>query len=305
MMRISTNTLYQAGFAKLSDLQSNQARLQQQIATGRRILSPSDDPVASARALEVSHEKNVNNSFADTRKVAQLKLNTLEANLTSVTNLLVATQSSLVAAGNGALSNAERKIIGTELQGSLEALLGLANTKDAAGNFIYSGFKSDTASFTATPTGATYNGDSQQQLLQVDPQRQMSVNVTGDNLFLNGSNVFSTLKDIVTLLNTPITDATTQANFTSGLSTAIGNLQGSVDNVLNVRTAIGTKLNELDALDVAGTDRDLQYSQSLSDLQDLDYTAALTDLAKQQTIIEAAQKSFVTTTSLSLFDYMR
>ncbi|HQM86973.1 MAG TPA: flagellar hook-associated protein FlgL [Methylotenera sp.] len=304
-MRISTNTLYQAGFAKLSDLQSNQSKLQQQIATGRRILSPSDDPIASARALEVSHEKNVNNSFADTRKVAQLKLNTLEANLTSVTNLLVATQSSLVAAGNGALSNAERKIIGTELQGSLDALIGLANTKDAAGNFIYSGFKSDTAAFTATPTGATYNGDAQQQLLQVDPQRQMSVNVTGDTLFLNGSNVFSTLKDIVTLLNTPITDATTQANFTSGLSTAIGKLQGSVDNVLNVRTAIGTKLNELDALDVAGTDRDLQYSQSLSDLQDLDYTAALTDLAKQQTIIEAAQKSFVTTTSLSLFDYMR
>ena len=304
-MRISTNTLYQAGFAKLSDLQSNQSKLQQQIATGRRILSPSDDPIASARALEVSHEKNVNNSFADTRKVAQLKLNTLEANLTSVTNLLVATQSSLVAAGNGALSNAERKIIGTELQGSLEALIGLANTKDAAGNFIYSGFKSDTAAFTATPTGATYNGDAQQQLLQVDPQRQLSVNVTGDSLFLNGSNVFSTMKDIVTLLNTPITDATTQANFTSGLSTAIGKLQGSVDNVLNVRTAIGTKLNELDALDVAGTDRDLQYSQSLSDLQDLDYTAALTDLAKQQTIIEAAQKSFVTTTSLSLFDYMR
>lgn len=304
-MRISTNTLYQAGFAKLSDLQSNQSKLQQQIATGRRILSPSDDPIASARALEVSHEKNVNNSFADTRKVAQLKLNTLEANLTSVTNLLVATQSSLVAAGNGALSNAERKIIGTELQGSLDALIGLANTKDAAGNFIYSGFKSDTAAFTATATGATYNGDAQQQLLQVDPQRQMSVNVTGDSLFLNGSNVFSTLKDIVTLLNTPITDATTQANFTSGLSTAIGKLQGSVDNVLNVRTAIGTKLNELDALDVAGTDRDLQYSQSLSDLQDLDYTAALTDLAKQQTIIEAAQKSFVTTTSLSLFDYMR
>lgn len=304
-MRISTNTLYQAGFAKLSDLQSNQSKLQQQIATGRRILSPSDDPIASARALEVSHEKNVNNSFADTRKVAQLKLNTLEANLTSVTNLLVATQSSLVAAGNGALSNAERKIIGTELQGSLEALIGLANTKDAAGNFIYSGFKSDTAAFTATPTGATYNGDAQQQLLQVDPQRQMSVNVTGDTLFLNGSNVFSTLKDIVTLLNTPITDATTQANFTSGLSSAIGKLQGSVDNVLNVRTAIGTKLNELDALDVAGTDRDLQYSQSLSDLQDLDYTATLTDLAKQQTIIEAAQKSFVTTTSLSLFDYMR
>ena len=92
--------------------------------------------------------------------------------------------------------------------------------------------------------------------------------------------------------------------FSSGLSTAIGNLQGSVDNVLNVRTAIGTKLNELDTLDTAGTDRDLQYSQSLSDLQDLDYTAALSDLAKQQTIMEAAKKSFVSITSLSLFDFM-
>ena len=298
-MRISTNTIYQSGTSKLSTLQSDQAKLQQQIATGRRILNPSDNPIASARALEVSHEKTVNTSFADTRKIAQLKLNTLEANLTSVTNLLVSTQSSLVGAGNGALSNNERKIISTELQGSLEALIGLANTQDASGNFIYAGFKSNTPAFTATATGATYNGDAQQQMLQVDPQRQMSINVTGDSLFQSGGyDVFATLSNLVTLLNTPITNAATQAAFSSGLSTAIGNLQGSVDNVLNVRTAIGTKLNELDSLDTAGTDRDLQYSQSLSDLQDLDYTAALSDLAKQQTIMEAAKKSFVSITCL-------
>ncbi len=304
-MRISTNTIYQTGISKLSDLQTNQSKLQQQIATGRRILNPSDDPIAAARALEVSHEKEVNKSFADTRQTAELKLNTLEANLTSVTNLLVATQSTLVGAGNGSLSNSERKIIATELKGSLEALIGLANTQDASGNYIYSGFKSSTPTYTATATGATYNGDSQQQLLQVDPQRQMSVNVTGDSLFTGGANdAFATLTNIVNLLNTPITNATTQANFTNGLTTAIGNMQTAVDNVLNVRTSIGAKLNELDALDVAGTDRDLQYRAALSDLQDLDYTAALSDLAKLDTILQAAQKSFVTTTSLSLFNFM-
>lgn len=304
-MRISTNTIYQTATSKLGDLQSSQAKLQQQIATGRRILSPSDDPIAAARALEVSHEQEVNKSFADTRKTAELKLNTLETNLTSITNLLVAAQSTLVGAGNGSLSNTERKVIGTELQGSLEALIGLANTQDASGNYIYSGFKSSTPTYTATATGATYNGDSQQQLLQVDPQRQMPVNVTGDSLFPGGVNdVFATLTNIVNLLNTPITNAATQANFTNGLTTAIGNMQTAVDNVLNVRTSIGTKLNELDALDVAGSDRDLQYRSSLSDLQDLDYTAALSDLAKYDTILEAAQKSFVTTTKLSLFNYM-
>ena len=304
-MRISTNTIYQSGYSKLNDLQAKQSKLQEQIATQRRILSPSDDPVASARALEVSHEQAVNKTFADTRKAGQLKLGTLETSLNNISNVLLSTQSSLVAAGNGSLSDSERKIMGTELQNSLESLIGLANTQDASGNFVFSGFKSDVAAFTATATGATYNGDSQQQMLQVDPQRQMSVNITGDSLFQGGGNdVFKTLSDIVTLLNTPITNATTQTAFTTGLTTAIGNLQGSLDTVLNARTSVGTKMNELDALDVAGTDRDLQYSASLSDLQDLDVVAALSDFAKQQTIIEAAQKSFVQTTSLSLFNYM-
>jgi flagellar hook-associated protein 3 FlgL len=304
-MRISTNTIYQSGYSKLNDLQAKQSKLQEQIATQRRILSPSDDPVASARALEVSHEQAVNKTFADTRKAGQLKLGTLETSLNNISNVLLSTQSSLVAAGNGSLSDSERKIMGTELQNSLESLIGLANTQDASGNFVFSGFKSDVAAFTATATGATYNGDSQQQMLQVDPQRQMSVNITGDSLFQGGGNdVFKTLSDIVTLLNTPITNAATQTAFTTGLTTAIGNLQGSLDTVLNARTSVGTKMNELDALDVAGTDRDLQYSASLSDLQDLDVVAALSDFAKQQTIIEAAQKSFVQTTSLSLFNYM-
>jgi len=202
-------------------------------------------------------------------------------------------------------SNQERAFIATELQGSLEALVGLANTKDAYGNYLYSGFQSDTAPFVANAGGATFVGDSNQQLLQVDAQRQMAINVTGDTVFQAGTDdVFATLSNLVTLLNTPITDAASQAAFTSGLATAIGGLQTSVDNVLTVRANIGSKLNELDALDTAGSDRDLQYSKSISDLQDLDYASALSDLSKQQTIMEAAQKSFVATTSLSLFQFI-
>lgn len=301
-MRISTNTIYQSGISKISSLQSDQAKLQQQISTGRRIASPSDDPVASARALEISHAQGINAKFSDTRQTAQLKLNSLESNLTSVTNLLVSTQSTLVGAGNASLSDTERGFIASELKGSLDALIGLANTQDASGNYLYAGFKSSTTPFVANATGATYAGDSNQQLLQVDAQRQMAVNATGDNVFQGGGNdIFATLSNLVTLLNTPITNAATQAAYNTGISTAIGSLKGSVDNVLNVRADVGAKLNELDNLDNAGSDRALQYSKSLSDLQDTDYASALSDLAKQQTIMEAAQKSFVQLTSLSLF----
>jgi flagellar hook-associated protein 3 FlgL len=301
-MRISTNTIYQSGISKISALQSEQTKLQQQISTGKRIASPSDDPVAAARALSLSHAQGVNAKFADTRQTAQTKLSTIESNLTSVTNLLVATQSSLVAAGNGAYSNQERVSIATDLNESLQTLIGMANAKDAYGNYLYAGYQTATKPFLANATGATYQGDNGQQLLQVDSERQMAVNVSGDNLFKAGGNdIFATLSSLVSLLNTPISDAASQATLTSGLASAMSSLSSSVDNVLNIRASVGNKLNELDALDIAGSDRDLQYSKSLSDIQDTDYASALSDLAKQQTIMEAAQKSFVSMTSLSLF----
>lgn len=304
-MRISTNTIYNTGISKLNSLQSDQSRLQLQLSTGKRILSPSDDPTASARALQVSNAESINLKYADNRKTAESNLNTIESNLTSVTDLLVSAQSSLVAAGNGAYSDKERGFIATDLQNKLESLLNLANTKDESGNYLYAGFKSSTQPFVANSTGASYAGDSNQLAIQVDDSRQMAVAVTGDTVFQGGGHdVFATLSNIVSLLKTPITDATTRATFTAGLATAIGGTQSSLDNVLNARAGVGNKLNELDALNDAGADRDLQYKSSLSDLQDLDYASALSDLAKSQTIMEAAQKSFVSTTSLSLFKFI-
>jgi flagellar hook-associated protein 3 FlgL len=304
-MRISTNTLFDSGIQKITGLQSDQARLQGQISTGKRFTTPSDDPVAAARVLEISQQKEMNATYANVRTVAKTNLETIEANLTNITNLMVAAQSTLVGAGNGAYSNLERSFVATDLKNSLEALVGMANGKDAYGNYLFSGFKSETAPFTANTSGATYNGDSNVQQLQVDSQRLMDVSVSGSQLFLaNGNDVFATLNDIVNLLNTPITDATTQANFSNGLATAITKMQSSVDNIMNVRASVGSKLNELDNLDISGQDRDLQYASSLSDIQDLDYAEALSEFSKNQTIMEAAQKSFSSTAQLSLFDFI-
>lgn len=304
-MRISTNTLFDSGIQKITSLQVDQSRLQGQISTGKRFSTPSEDPVAAARVLEISQQKEMNATYANVRTVAKTNLETVESSLTNITNLLVAAQSTLVSAGNGAYSNLERSFVATDLKNSLDALVGMANTKDAYGNYMYAGFRSENPAFTASATGATYNGDSNVQQLKVDAQRLMDVSVSGDDLFLaNGNDVFATLNNIVNLLNTPITDATTQAAFSSGLATAITNMQTAVDNVMNVRADVGSKLNELDNLDISGQDRDLQYAKSLSDIQDLDYAEALSEFSKNQTIMEAAQKSFSSTAQLSLFDFI-
>ncbi len=304
-MRISTNTLYQNGTTQITNLQSDVAKLQQEISSGKRIQSPSDDPVAASAALEVSFNQSVNSKFADNRTAATNKLNGLDTTLSSISDIMTAAQSSLVSAGNGTLSDTDRASIATTLSQSLQQLIGIANSKDAYGNYQFSGFKTQTQPFTATASGATYNGDSNEQSIQVDSNTQITVSAAGNNVFqANGNDIFSTLTNVINLLNTPATTAAAKTALTSGLATASTNLKTSVDNILTIRSAVGSKLNEIDSLNSAGSSRDLQYTTTLSNLQDTDLVKAASDLSKQNTILQAAQQSFVKTTSLSLFQYI-
>ncbi len=301
-MRISTNTIYQTAISKINSLQSDQSRLQQQIATGKRLLTPSDDPLAASRVLELSQAQNINTRYSDNRKIAETHFGDLDSSLASITELLTTARTTMVGSA-GTLTTEQRNSVAIQLNSALETLLGFANTRDASGNYLYAGFKNKTIPFTSTATGATYNGDSNQQLLQVDAQRQMSVNAPGDSVFQAGGNdIFSTFSTLVTLLNNPAASASTVS---AGVATAISSMDSAISNVANVRSSVGSRLNELDSLNNVGSSRELQYAEAMSGLQDLDYAQALSDVSQKQTILTAAQKSFVTTTSLSLFDFIK
>ena len=298
-MRISTQYLFESGGARISDLQSSLVKTQQQIATGSRILTPADDPVAAARALEVTQSQSINTQLARNRQTAMTALTSEDSTLASVTNLLQSVQDTVTSAGNGTLSDVNRASLATTLQANLDQLVGLANTTDAQGNYVFSGYQSNTRAFVQTATGATYQGDSGQQLLQVDASRQMAIGNTGQSVFQGGGqDVFQTIKSLVTLLQTPGAPAP------ATLATLSSSLNQSLNNVLTVRSSVGSRLNELDALNASGSDRDLQYSQTLSSLQELDYAKAVTQLTQQQTTLQAAQQSFVKISGLSLFNYL-
>ncbi|MHB1052933.1 MAG: flagellar hook-associated protein FlgL [Thiobacillus sp.] len=306
-MRISTQTLFETGAARMGELQSGLARTQQQISSGRRILTPSDDPVGAARALEVTQSQSLNTQYGVNRQHATSALSGLEGSLSSVTSLFQDVKTTIIAAGNGALSNADRGYQAAELRGRFDELLGLANSRDAVGNYQFSGFQSDTPAFSKDPItqAVTFDGDQGQRLIRVDASRQIVVNNPGQSVFQGGGqDVFQTLNDLIALLETPVVTATDSANLTAGLALANGNMDRALDNVLTVRASVGARLQELDALNNAGEDRNIQYSQILSELQDLDYTQALTKLSQQQITLEAAQRSFVTISGLSLFKFL-
>ncbi|MDZ7596572.1 MAG: flagellar hook-associated protein FlgL [Thiobacillus sp.] len=307
-MRISTQTLFETGAAQLGTLQSGLVKTHQQIASGRRILTPSDDPVAAARALEVSQSQSLNTQYGVNRQHAKSALSAVEGTLSSVTALLQDVKTNVIAAGNGSYSDTERGFLATELRGRFEQLLGLANSRDATGNYMFSGFQTTTAPFeetaivvgTVTMAGAAYQGDQGQRLMQVDSTRQMAVSSPGQAVFQDGDQgIFQTLGALIEQLETPGT-----TGLTAALATANTNIDQALDNVLTVRASVGSRLQELDTLDNAGEDRHLQYSQILSELQDLDYTQALTQLSQQQFTLEAAQRSFMAVSGLSLFKFL-
>lgn len=194
-MRISTALMYQTGSTAISRQQTELLRTQQQISTGRRMLAPSDDPVAASEALRVEQGRALTSQYQSAQGAARDRLSILEARLGDAGDLYQSLRQLTVQAGNAALSNQDRASLAREMRGLQTQLLSVANSSDGQGGFLFSGFNVDTQPFDRTPAGVTYNGDQGQRLLQVAAGRQIAVTANGAQVFdrvRDGNGVFAT-----------------------------------------------------------------------------------------------------------------
>jgi len=182
-LRISTNAIFQAGTSQLNTLQGQMAKTQMQLSTNKRMLSAADDPIASAKALELTQSQSMNTQFGTNRANAKASLSMVDKTLQDVTGQIQDIQSLIVTAGNGGYSQSDREALATELEGRLTDLIGLANTTDGTGTYLFSGYQATTQPFTQTPTGAAYQGDQGQRVLQVGSARKMPISESGSAVF--------------------------------------------------------------------------------------------------------------------------
>lgn len=406
-MRISTSSLYATSTAQMGTLQSQLARTQMQLSTNRRMLAPSDDPIAAARALEVTQSQSVNAQFATNRANARSSLSQEEVALTSVQSLIQDIQESAVAAANGTNGGVDRATYANQLQGRLDDLIALANTSDGNGTYLFGGYTTGQPPYATNGSAVDYHGDGGQMNVQVGGARNLAINDPGSAVFngiatgngsfmtaaapgntgsgvvsagsvVNGSaltghkysldfavaangattynvtdnttvppsavasnvsfvagqsitvagmqfdikgapangdqfnvqpsdrqSLFTTVSKLIDTLRAPTGTAPQQAAFDKGMQDAIGNLAHGLDNVLAVRSSVGSRMKELDSLDSAGSDADLQYQATLSGLQDLDIVQAISLFTQQTQTLQAAQKTFNTMSGLSLFNFLR
>ncbi len=303
-MRISTQNFYSGSGARLSDLQAKVGQTMQQIASGSKLMTASQDPAAAVRALEVTQSMAVRDQFGKNRESLRSNLGLVDSTLSGMLDNLSGINEQVILAGNSTRTNDDLAGIAIVLKGQQEQMQGLANSTDGGGNYLFAGQQSSTQPFQSGLGGVTYQGDERAQLVQVEAGREMAIREGGRALFPqdgSGKDLFALLGQTIAQLEDRSLSPAQRADSLKALGQSIE----STHAALSARqTSAGIRLAELDRLDDLSGARQLQGAQELSTLQDIDYNKVLSDLSRQQLSLQAAQKSFQMASNLSLFNYL-
>ncbi|OON40687.1 flagellar hook-filament junction protein FlgL [Izhakiella australiensis] len=316
-MRLSTNMIYQQQTSGVLNAQSSWLEVGKQLSTGKRVVNPSDDPISAANAVVLKQAQAQGAQYASARDFAIQRNSTEESTLKQVTSVVSSAQTILVAANNGTLSDDDRASYATQLKGLRDQLLNLANSTDGNGRYMFAGYKSDSAPFNMDGDGnVTYGGGTTAITQQVDANRNMVTNHTGSEVFMTltsnakkepdgtdgESNIFATLKTAIDALDSPIgTDQTAATDSQNALAKSMRGLSNSFNNILAVRSELGTNLTELDNLDALGDDRSVIMSTQMSNLVDVDYTSTISSYTMLQAQLSASYSTFQQMSKMSLF----
>lgn len=183
-MRISTSQMYEASLGNITRQQADVLKLQNQLSTGKRVVSPSDDPVAAARALEVSQSAQQVDLQKQAQGTANDTLATLDSKLGAISDLFVYVRERAIQAGSGTLNQGDRNTIADDMQAQFDHLLSMANATDENGEYVFSGFKGDVQPFTGNLSGVSYAGDQGQRSVHVSNTRNIPVSLSGDEVLM-------------------------------------------------------------------------------------------------------------------------
>lgn len=195
-MRISTSTIQQGALDAMLRQQAQLARTQNEVATGRRIQSPADDPPAAARLAVLERGLAESNRFGANADVATNRLQYEEQAIADATDTLQRMQELALQANNSLLDDDSRRMIGAELEALLQGLTDTANRQDASGEFLFSGYSTRTRPFDRDATGTTFRGDPGVRTVQIGPSQRIADGHSGDDVFMQvreGNGTFVTV----------------------------------------------------------------------------------------------------------------
>lgn len=194
-MRITGNQIFLRGLNNIMRQQVVTAKLQNEVSSGKKVQYPSDDPIAAAKIDLMNQRINYGQRLEKNRESAQGVLQFEESILSNSSTVLQRLRELQVQAGNGSMTDKDRKALADEARTLLDQLQGLANTQDSNGNYLFSGSKSTAQTITRDASGQyVYNGDQTQRFQPISSGLQTAVSDNGADLFMripNGNGRFT------------------------------------------------------------------------------------------------------------------
>lgn len=196
-MRISTQSFYGSALSAMLDQQAVLSRTQVQVATGKRVNTPADDPIAAVHILELERTQLESEQFGKNSEIARSRLNLEEQALADAGTVLQRVRElALQAANTGTMSDTDRQSVATELVQRRQELADIANRQDAVGEYLFAGYAGLTRPFSIAASGnAVYMGDQGSRVLQVGQSQRIADGHSGFDVFMQvprGNGTFAT-----------------------------------------------------------------------------------------------------------------
>lgn len=182
--RISTNMVYNASLHSMLGKQASLNKLQQQMATGQKLVSAKDDPVAAGTAVKLDRSLSALGQYAANADRVENRLGLQENAMTEFGELMAQVNDLTIQANNPVLSDADLKSIASQLRAIGDQLLAVANSTDGAGRYLFGGTSDGSAPFSRTGNTVTYNGDQTQRRVEVAPDTFVSDALAGSEVFM-------------------------------------------------------------------------------------------------------------------------
>ena len=306
-MKISTSQYFTTMNNLMTEQHGKIAKLQAQLSVGKKNVTPSTDVKATTASLKLSEVITKQKDDIANLKNVNAGYKEEEAILMSMSDMMIRMQDISVAARSDTYADSDLDIFAIEVEGYMNDIRGLANSRDSNGHFMFAGTKVTTLPFTKDAAGAVvYNGNQTEPKLELDTGYKLPLSISGHKLVgvitrTNGVtttkvDMFKVMQDFVTAL---------KANSKVGVDLALDELQVVSSNLAKNLVDNGLRQNLVEQRRDIGEGKIIIYKGLLSDAQDVDYATAITQLSSDMLALEAAQSTFAKVSQLSLFSFLR
>ncbi|QGZ38453.1 flagellar hook-associated protein 3 FlgL [Pseudoduganella flava] len=298
-MRIAS-TQFQATMNRSLELnQTMVSRLSQQMATGKAIMVPSDDPVTNVRISRLTREEAIIDQYRDNIAAVKIRLSKNETYVQGMVGDLTEAHDLLVWASDGGNTPDDLKSMVNSLESLRESLVYTANTRDQEGKYLFSGTLTNTPPIAFDGTTYSYAGNAGEQKVVVGNGITQTVNVNLGGL----ETLLNKLTETIDALKVTTTDAS-QDPIKTLVADSMKLVETTQNDMAGKIAQLGGSQNVLSTLDSNHANVSLSNNTAMNDLSRLDYGLASAELAGYNTALQATYQSYAKISSLSLFNVL-